>query len=266
MSDRPDRLAALLSRFGLRAEVQPGGAQAAPPDGAELLLLRRGALTLQHAGAPELLMSEPTAVFFPRPLPRRLEASADAELLCARVRFGSGEDNPMLRHLPARLVVPLAALPTLTATLQLLFDEALARRCGHAGVVDRLTEVLVVQLLRHAIAERLVDGGLVAGLSDERLARALAALHARPGQPWTLARLAAVAGMSRARFAAHFVATVGLPPGEYLTQWRLGLARTLLRRGQPVKQVALEVGYGSASALARVFRQRLGMNPVRAAR
>lgn len=267
MTARPDRLAALLNRFGLRAEVfaagASGGAHVVQPEGAQLLLLRRGTLTLDDASGPPLALAEPTAVFHPRPLPHRIDVPTSSEWLCARVRFGAGEDNPMLRHLPARLVVPLSAVPALAATLDLLFDEALARRCGHAGVVDRLAEVLVVQLLRHAIAEHLVDGGLVAGLADERLARALAAVHARPDQTWTLARMADEAGMSRARFAARFGATVGLPPGEYLTQWRLGLARTLLRRGLPVKQVALEVGYGSASALARVFRQRLGTTPAR---
>ncbi|MBP6252495.1 MAG: AraC family transcriptional regulator [Rubrivivax sp.] len=73
--------------------------------------------------------------------------------------------------------------------------------------------------------------------------------------------MAREAGMTCARFAARFSTTVGLPPGESLTQRRLGLARRRLRRGQPVKQVALDVGYGSARALARLFRQREGRAP-----
>jgi len=73
--------------------------------------------------------------------------------------------------------------------------------------------------------------------------------------------MAAQAGMSRARFAAHFARTVGVPPGDYLTGWRLGLARTLLRKGLPVKQVAAEVGYASPGAFGRVFLQRVGATP-----
>jgi AraC-like DNA-binding protein len=88
-------------------------------------------------------------------------------------------------------------------------------------------------------------------------------VHADPARAWTLASMAAEAGMSRARFAAHFAQIVGVPPGEYLTGWRLGLARTMLRRGLPVKQVAVEVGYANASALGRVFSQRLGQSPAR---
>ena len=269
MLPRTDRLSALLRRFDLRAEVfvagRVCGQHLLDSDTAELHLLRAGHMTLTDASGPPLQVHAPTAVLYPRPLAHRLQAGDEVELVCAHVRFGAGDDNPLLRHMPPRLAVPLADQPAVATTLQLLFDEATARRCGHADVVNRLTEVLLVQLLRHVIATRLVDGGLVAGLSDERLARALAAVHADPARGWTLPRMAEAAGMSRARFAERFTATVGLPPGEYLTQWRLGLARTLLQRGQPVKQVAAQVGYGSASALARVFRHKRGTTPLQAA-
>ena len=122
-----------------------------------------------------------------------------------------------------------------------------------------------MQVLRYAIEQRLVDGGLMAGLSDPRLHKALSAVHADPARPWTLEAMAAAAGMSRARFAAHFALRVGVPPGEYLTGWRLGLARSMLRRGLPVKQVAVEVGYANASAFGRVFAQRLGQHADRLA-
>ena len=73
--------------------------------------------------------------------------------------------------------------------------------------------------------------------------------------------LAAEAGMSRARFAVKFRDTVGMTPGSYLSEWRLGLAQSLLRRGTPVNVVADEVGYANASALSRVFTARKGEPP-----
>lgn len=155
----------------------------------------------------------------------------------------------------------LAQLPGLDLAQQLLFSEAQNSRCGHGAVVDRLTEVLVIQLLRHAIEHRLVSSGVMAGLADARLAKAMSALHAEPAQAWNLASMAELAGMSRARFAAHFKRTVGVPPGDYVTGWRLGLARTLLRKGLPVKQVAADVGYTSPGAFGRVFLQRVGATP-----
>lgn len=111
------------------------------------------------------------------------------------------------------------------------------------------------------MAERLVDAGIMAGLSDARLAKAISALHAAPARGWTPEAMASVAGMSRARFAAHFAHTVGMQPGDYLTGWRLGLARRLLRRGLAVKQVAADVGYASPGAFGRVFLQRVGTTP-----
>jgi AraC-like DNA-binding protein len=210
-----------------------------------------------------MVVDAPSVLFLARPMTHRLQARdpAGAELMCATVDFGIGDGNPLLRALPPCLVVPLSRLPGLEFTQQLLFAEAFRRRCGHDAVVNRLAEVLLIQVLRYAIEQQLVDAGLMAGLADPRLHRVLAAMHAEPVQAWTLSSMAAVAGMSRARFAAHFTRRVGVPAGEYLTGWRLGLARVLLRRGLPVKHVAADVGYANASALGRVFARRLGSSP-----
>lgn len=162
---------------------------------------------------------------------------------------------------PVLLSVPLAQLPGLDLAQQLLFSEAQAGRCGHGAVVDRLTEVLVTQLLRHAMTHQLVHAGVMAVLADARLAKAITAVHADPAQAWNLETLADLAGMSRARFAAHFARTVGFLPSEYLTGRRLGLARSLLRRRLAVKQVAAEVGHASPGAFGRVSLKRLCARP-----
>lgn len=267
-----DRLSALLQHFALRAEVVRSGplrgvASFDDRQGSgHLHLLRQGTLSVADGPGDGTRVDGPAVVFVPRPQVHRLQASegagsAGVELVSASVDFGTGDGNPLLRALPARLVVPLARFAPLGQTQQLLFEEAFRPRCGHVAVVNRLLEVLLIQVLRHAIEERLVDGGLMAGLADPRLHKALAAVHAEPSRAWTLAAMAAEAGMSRARFAAHFARCVGMPPGEYLTGWRLGLARTLLRRGVAVKQVAADVGYANASALGRAFTQRVGTPP-----
>lgn len=264
-----DRLSALLQRFELRSRLVTSGVLhhelAIRPEGGagHLHLLRRGPLRLAGPQRHRRQLAEPSLVFIPRPLPHRLAPTSieGAELVSAAVHFGAGDENPLLHGLPALLCVPMAQLPGLELTQQVLFAEAMAGRCGHGAVVDRLVEVLVIQLLRHAMADRLVDAGIMAGLSDGRLAKAISALHAAPARAWTLEAMASVAGMSRARFAAHFAHTVGVPPGDYLTGWRLGLARRLLRRGLAVKQVAADVGYASPGAFGRVFLQRVGTTP-----
>lgn len=211
------------------------------------------------------VVSEPSVLFFPRAGAHRLDGGEreGADVVCASIDFGAGDENPLLSGLPDLLSVSLAESPGLDLAQQLLFSEAQASRCGHGAVVDRLTEVLVIQLLRHAMAHQLVDGGVMAGLADPRLAKTISAMHADPARTWNLEAMAGLAGMSRARFAAHFNRTVGIPPGDYLTGWRLGLARTLLRKGLAMKQVAAEVGYASPGAFGRIFLQRIGSTPTR---
>ena len=271
MADHPkvDRLAALLRRFPMKAQPlfqgvldAAGTAFLAPPTGGVLHLVRGAALLLQGA---EVLahVTGPCVLFLPRAAPHRLRApsAGGAALFSASVDLGAPDDNPLVRALPPRVQVALCDSPELEASCRLLWDEADASRCAHALLQERACEVLVIQLLRHAIAQRLMDTGLLSGLSDARLMRVLAAVHADPAAPWTLPRMAGVAYMSRARFAAHFSQVLGEAPGEYLGRWRMGLARSLLVRGLPVKQVAQETGYASASALTRAFARRMGQPP-----
>jgi AraC-like DNA-binding protein len=268
MEDRIDRLTGLLHRFGLHARVVYSGAPRGPLDFEQrqgvshLHLLRHGALEVPSPGGDGVLLRQPSAVFYPRSWRHRIVADAGgAEVLSAAIDFGSGDENPLLRGLPAMMCLPLSEMPSMDATLGILFVEATSRRCGHSTVLDRLTEVLFVHLLRYAIERQLIQGGVVAGLADARLARALTAMHDDPAHDWSLASLAARAGMSRSRFAARFAAVVGVPAMEYLMRWRIGVAQGLLRRGQPPKVVAQEVGYGRSSTFGRAFAHVVGTTP-----
>jgi len=67
--------------------------------------------------------------------------------------------------------------------------------------------------------------------------------------------------MSRSRFADEFRSVVGITPGNYLTGWRITVARELLKSGRPLKLVAEDVGYASAPALSRAFRATTRQSP-----
>ena len=104
--------------------------------------------------------------------------------------------------------------------------------------------------------------GWLAALREPQLARAVALIHRQPERPWTVATLAAEAGMSRSHFAERFAAVLGRPPLAYLAEWRLHVARVLLRRGTlRVHEVARRVGYGSEAAFSTAFRRAAGVAP-----
>lgn len=263
-----DRLVRLLKHFELRAEVFHSGRVCediyhGDAEGVgHLHLLRAGKVHVQSAGCSPRLVDEPSAIFYLNPTSHTLvPGSEGADLVCANIEFAAGKGNPLRLALPEAVVLPLRCAPVLSGTLAMLFREAAEDHCGRQAVLDRLSEVAVIHILRELMDQRRMQIGLLAGLADPRLARAINAIHADPANAWTLQSLAREAGMSRARFAVRFRDTVGMTPGNYLGEWRLGLAQSLLRRGKSVNVVADEVGYANASALSRAFTARMGMPP-----
>lgn len=143
----------------------------------------------------------------------------------------------------------------------MLFEEAFEDRPGRQAAVDRLTEYFFVLLLRAAIESKLINVGVFAGFADPKIARAINAFHQRPQHQWTLEEAASIAGMSRARFAHNFRELVGMTPFEYLTEWRVSLAQTALKQGEPLKLIAPAVGYASSAVLTRAFLRHTKTTP-----
>jgi AraC-like DNA-binding protein len=265
-----DQLSALFARFNLRAGVFYNGNLCgiadfgAPGEGSgHLHLLKAGKLALHLPDGSVVQVTAPCVMCFPRPLAHRfsVERGEDAELTCASLHFDGAGGNPIAQAMPPMMLMHADQLQNAAPLLAWLFAESRHPAVGGMAVLNRLSELLVIQLVRHLILGGQVEGGLLAGLADTRLAQSLDAVHRQPETAWTVETMAAVAGMSRARFAAHFRATVGLPPLDYLTRWRIALAQQQLLSGRAMKLVANAVGYDSASALARTFRRQLGCSP-----
>jgi transcriptional regulator GlxA family with amidase domain len=178
--------------------------------------------------------------------------------------FASPDAALLVSLLPAMIVA--RGEPRLALLLQLVGDETRHRRAGRELVLERLLEVLLIEALRCGADVASVPS-VARGLSDDRLAAALRAMHARPAHGWTVAELAREAGMSRSAFFARFSRVVGLPPMEYLLAWRMALAKRLLRtRELAIEQVAARIGYGSASTFSTAFARHVGMPLARYAR
>lgn len=250
-----DRLSALLRRFEVVATPADPFSDAAnlmlleePPRGpdepsaAALLYRPEGALSPADLGAAGL-----------GPAPKRRAAAC--------VRLGAG--NPVATALPERWIADPAASPELAAVSALLRQEAEEPRCGGAAAFSRLAEVLIVLILRQALAAGSARPGLLAGLADPQLARALVAIHETPSREWRVEDLAEEAGLSRSQFMARFRAALGQTPMAYLRGWRLTLARRDLEGGARLSTTARRYGYGGGDALSRAYQRTFGAPPPR---
>jgi AraC-like DNA-binding protein len=182
-------------------------------------------------------------------------------LLCARVDW-SGVHNPLLTALPDTVDIDLSSDPESIGLVRMMQSEITRRRCGVDSVLSRLGEVLIVRMMRAQIEAGATQPGLLAGLSDPRLSRAIVAIHDQPGQVWRNEDLAQIAGMSLSRFAETFLAEVGEPPAAYLRRWRLTLARQDIEKGHRVDVVARRYGFASPEGFTRAFKKHHGQTPI----
>lgn len=198
------------------------------------------------------------------PPPR--DGSAEAPVLVGgQFHLDRAPLPPLLARLPEVIKVsfPNGILPRwLTATTFFLTDETANRGPGSALMLSRIVELMVIRMLREWAANDPTAENWLGANRDERLGRALSAIHSRPAQSWSVSTLAAEAGMSRSVFADKFFRTFGEPPLRYLTRWRFALASDLLQATDlPIGQIARKVGYASEPGFSRAFKAMQGHPP-----
>jgi AraC-like DNA-binding protein len=151
-----------------------------------------------------------------------------------------------------------------TAVVTLLAGELGERDAGARAAVARLIDLLLIHAVRAWSASAAERPSWLRALNDPVIAQALAVLHERPAEPWTIERLAAEVHLSRATLARRFAELVGEPPLTYLTRWRMDLAARRLRdTTEPVETIAHGVGYTSEYAFNRAFSRHRGQPPGR---
>jgi AraC-like DNA-binding protein len=183
--------------------------------------------------------------------------------------FLGGDDvgrNPFVRSLPPALRVDMRATAAenwVQSSFEYAASEVASGRIGSETVLAKLSELLFVQAVRR-YAESLPEGqtGWIAGLRDPFVARALALLHRRPGERWSVDALSREVGLSRSALADRFLHVIGMPPMHYLASWRMQLARRELQRGaRSIAEIAAMLGYDSEAAFARAFKRVVGRSP-----
>ena len=184
---------------------------------------------------------------------------AQVESLLGYCQFGAPDAGLIVALLPQFILI--RGESRLATLVQLVLDECRTARPARHVVLERLLELLLIEALR-AMPGCNACPGVMRGLADERLAAAIRVMHANPAHSWTVVELAKSAALSRSAFFVRFRAAVGVTPMEYLLNWRMALAKNLLR-GQrlAVSEVAERVGYRSASAFSVAFSRYVGQPP-----
>jgi AraC-like DNA-binding protein len=256
--------------------VVSGGCWLRPPKRA-WQELHAGDVVLLPRGAGHALASDPRSTLRPleqMPLEEigertyRLHAGgsgAATVLVCCSVGFAEPAAHPLLELMPPLLLLRGGALtdPLLPTLLDAMASEVQEPRIGAATLMARLADVVILRVVRSWVESRAEDaGGWLAAMRDERIGRALAAIHQRPGEPWSVESLAAVAGASRSIFSERFSQLVGMSPARYLARWRMHVASGWLENERAtVADVAARLGYESEAAFSRAFKRFVGVPP-----
>ena len=191
-------------------------------------------------------------------------------LLCGAFSYDTSVKHPFIRDLPCFIHIKAAQsdkttwLKSLINTLSL---EARSMNPGSTVMVDRLTEVLFIELMRHFMQEHAGQQLYLAALSDPQIGKALNLIHEETNATWTVERLGEHVGMSRTAFTDRFANLVGMPPKTYLINWRMQKAKGQLQAGgYTMIDISEAAGYSSEAAFSKAFKQFFGETPGRVKR
>jgi AraC-like DNA-binding protein len=185
-----------------------------------------------------------------------------AVFLCGAYQFSGDVGRGLLDALPPVMTLSAAIDDPLRDVITLLSRELARTEPAQQIVLDRLLDLLLVLAIRSDFRRSATAPRWYRASADPRLSAALQAMHEDVGRPWTVPELAAINGLSRAAFARAFREALGQAPMQYLTEWRMTLARDHLRADQlSLAQIADATGYGSPFAFAAAFRRHHGEPP-----
>lgn len=236
-------------------------------DGTTPLALEEGDLLILPRDAPHHLSDAPephsTAAE-----PRRADL-ADTEaggtgIVCGYFVFDEGTSNPILDALPEYVLIRAAEIGlshSLRGIVDLLVEEAATQRHGSEAMIDRLSDALFIQVVRHYLEHHPEASTLGAALADPAVHRALQCLHESPERDWELSTLASAAAVSRSTLVTRFQAIMGVPPMRYLQHWRLRMAHRLLREGHSVGEACRRCGYVTEAGFSKAFKRHFGTSP-----
>ncbi|MEC4724686.1 AraC family transcriptional regulator [Shewanella sp. D64] len=251
-----------------------GSAWLTVPEQTSPIFLSAGDIIAFPTGSPHQVSDQPDSQMMPgNEVLQRIRSNkspfSDGQnvvtLLCGYFQYQTDTYLPLLRDMPSMLHIKTEEEPELAWLNHLIRTLAYESRSllpGNAVVVDRLTEVLVIQLLRWHMNHQQNPLGYFQALADDKLSRALSLIHQQPSKLWTVEALGRSVSMSRTSFANRFQSIVGMTPLAYLSQWRMHIAYGLLAEGnESMLSIAEQVGYKSEASFGKAFKKIVGISP-----
>lgn len=187
------------------------------------------------------------------------------QLVCGHFSFEEESLHPLPKSLPGLLHVEKSDSSHqswMASSLDFIDLESKNSEPGSSAVVNKLSEIILIQAIRHYMRENRSNTLFLAALSDKYIRRSIEEIHAAPATKWKLEDLARSAGLSRTIYAERFQKLTGTTPMHYVTSWRMERARRLLQASEPsVDQIAELVGYSATEAFQRRFKKLVGITP-----
>lgn len=199
------------------------------------------------------------------PIPAGPDEIPTTSLICGYFDFDSPQANPLLDAMSDVVHIKNedpGRTSAMNALLNFITSETETTAPGSEAVVDKLTEILFIHVIRAYMLQSNTDKGFLAMLADRSLSKVVTAIHQTPGDRWSVDKLAAQAGMSRSAFAKYFQQVTEMTPMQYVTRWRMQIAYERLHNSKTsVAVIAEQSGYSTEASFRKAFKEVTGESP-----
>ena len=246
-------------------------------DGQESLHMSNGDLVVIPHGASHIIAD--AADTPPRPLQDVLDdvsytgegplvyggGGAGCCLVCGEFSFDDLGNHPLLRNLPAKMSITGDAsynTKWLDSAMGFIAHEAAQLEPGASAIIDRLSEIILIQVIRATVDAAEEELPFLSVITDKRMSRVLSAVHKNPANDWSVERLGKLVNMSRSSFSNRFTQLANMTPLQYVIFIRLQAAsRLLVETRQSLLSIAEQIGYQSEAAFSEAFKKQYDLRP-----
>ncbi|MDX2367072.1 MAG: AraC family transcriptional regulator [Colwellia sp.] len=185
------------------------------------------------------------------------------KIMCGIVEYDEAIEHPILSALPS--IIQLSNIQSndnIWMTVKLIDAEIKRANNKKNSIIDRLTEVLFIQLLNSFIEKNDHLSGFLSAIKEPRLNKILQLIHQHPERQWTLDIISDVVGMSRATLQRKLKAAIGVSPMFYISRWRMAKAYQLLKHSNlSLEGIADVIGFSDARTLSHAFKDHYSDTP-----